>query len=284
MTQTTCFAGHWESRIDRIAEGGTASGRGAGRAFAGVVALGFGASAAATVIGCGPMAGMRGMPMPGGWTMSMMWMRMPGQTWAGAGAWFTGMWVAMMAAMMLPSLAPVLWRYRQEVGKAGERRADRRTALAALGYFLVWAVAGMGVFAAGAAAAAIEMAEPGVARAVPMAGGLAVLMAGAVQFTRWKAHHLSCCREAPGRGRMAAVDGAAWRRGVELGMHCGLCCANLTVVLLVVGVMDLRAMAAVTAAITAERLAPAEGPLARAIGVALAGAGVLCIAQAAGLR
>ncbi len=31
------------------------------------------------------------MPMPGGWTMEMMWMRMPGQTGPAAAA-FLGMW------------------------------------------------------------------------------------------------------------------------------------------------------------------------------------------------
>ena len=44
---------------------------------------------------------MREMPMPGGWTMSMTWMRVPGQTWAGAAS-FLAMWIAMMVAMMLP--------------------------------------------------------------------------------------------------------------------------------------------------------------------------------------
>ena len=58
------------------------------------------------------MSAMGGMTMPGGWTMSMMWMRMPGLTWPGTAASFLGMWVVMMVAMMLPSLAPMLWRYR----------------------------------------------------------------------------------------------------------------------------------------------------------------------------
>jgi hypothetical protein len=46
---------------------------------------------------------MSEMPMPGGWTMSMMWMRMPGQTWLAVAASFTGMWLVMMAVMMLRS-------------------------------------------------------------------------------------------------------------------------------------------------------------------------------------
>ena len=46
--------------------------------------------------------------------------------------------------------------------------------------------------------------------------------------------------------------GAAWRHGVRLGLHCSYCCAGLTANLLVVGVMDLRAMAVTGAAITLE--------------------------------
>src|SRR6266511_1076432 len=43
------------------------------------------------------------MEMPGGWTMSMMWMRMPGQTWFASALSFLFMWLAMMVALMLPS-------------------------------------------------------------------------------------------------------------------------------------------------------------------------------------
>ena len=83
---------------------------------------------------------------------------------------------------------------------------------------------------------------------------------------------------------LPAHTGAAWRTGLRFGLHCGLSCANLTAVLLVAGVMDLRAMAAVTAAITAERLAPGGKHVARAIGALIAGAGLFMIVQAAGLR
>ena len=51
------------------------------RALFGVSALLFAASAAATILWCTFMSAMGEMPMPGGWTMSMAWMRMPGQTW-----------------------------------------------------------------------------------------------------------------------------------------------------------------------------------------------------------
>src|SRR5438309_4256686 len=120
------------------------------RAFFGVSALLFAASAAVTIAWCASMSGMGGMPMPGGWTMSMAWMRMPGQTWPGAAASFLGMWVVMMVAMMLPPLFPMLQRYRESVGTIGEARVlpinDRLTALVTLGYFLVWTVVGIAAF------------------------------------------------------------------------------------------------------------------------------------------
>ena len=46
------------------------------QAFFGVSALLFAASAAATIVWCASMSAMGEMPMPGGWTMSIAWMRM----------------------------------------------------------------------------------------------------------------------------------------------------------------------------------------------------------------
>ena len=68
-----------------------ASERASQKAFLGVSALLFAASAAVTIVWCASMWAMGGMPMPGGWTMSMAWMRMPGQTWPGAAASVLGM-------------------------------------------------------------------------------------------------------------------------------------------------------------------------------------------------
>jgi predicted metal-binding membrane protein len=190
----------------------------------------------------------------------------------------------MMVAMMLPSLLPMLWRYRLAVGSSGGLRLDGLTALVGLGYFLVWTGFGAVAFLLGVALAAVEMRQPALARAVPLAVGVVVLMAGGLQLTRWKAHHLACCREAPGCGRLLPAEaGTAWRHGLRLGVHCSTCCVGLMAILLVIGVMDLRAMAFVTAAITFERLAPAGERVARAIGVVIAGTGLILIARAAGL-
>jgi predicted metal-binding membrane protein len=254
------------------------------RAFFAVSALLFAAGVAVTVVWCASMSALGEMPMPGGWTMSMAWMRMPGQTWPVAAASFLGMWLVMMVAMMLPSLVPMLWRYRQAVGRNGETHLGWLTALVGVGYFFVWTVFGMIAFPLGVALAAVEMQLPALARAVPIVASVVVLIAGALQLTAWKAHHLACCRKAPGRGRTMAADaGTAWRHGLRLGLHCGCCCFGLIAILLVIGVMDLRVMAVVTAAITLERLAPAGERVARAIGAVVVGAGLFLIAQAVGL-
>ena len=280
MTPITSLANNFEPHVCRSVDTGVAS----HRDFVGVSALLFATNAALTIVRCGPMSAMGGMPMPGGWMMSMAWMRMPGQTWLAAAASFLAMWIVMMAAMMLPSLAPTLWRYREAVGRAGETRLGRLTALVGVAYFLVWTVFGIAVYPAGVALAAVEMRHRALAGAVPMAAGMVVLMAGGFQFASWKAHHLACCREAPGPGRTLPADAAtAWRLGLRLGLHCSFGCAGLTAILLVIGVMDLRAMAVITAAITAERVAPGGERVARAIGAVASGTGLFLIARAAGL-
>jgi predicted metal-binding membrane protein len=253
-------------------------------AFLGVASLVFAASIAATIAGSTTMSAMGEMPMPGGWTMSMAWVRMPGQTWPGAAASFVRMWLVMMVAMMLPSLMPMLWRYRSAVVTTGGTRLGRLTALVAVAYYVVWSAFGIAVFPVGVALTTVAMQRPALARAVPLAVGVVVLIAGAFQLTAWKTRHLACCREAPGRGRTLPAGAAtAWRHGLRLGFHCACCCAGLAALLLVTGVMDLRAMAVVTAAITVERLAPAGERVARAIGVAVVGGGFFLIARAAGI-
>ena len=238
------------------------------RAFFGTSAIVFAASAALTIVWCGSMAAMGEMPMPGGWTMSHMWMRMPGQSWLGAMASFVGMWVVMMAAMMLPSFAPTLWRYRHHSGLTG---------VVAAGYFATWVVAGMAVFTLGVVFADLAMRKPNLARAVPIAVGAIVLLAGVFQRSGWKARQLALCRDA-GHHRLTPASGvgAAWRHGLCLGVHCIQSCAGITAVALVLGVMDLRVMAAVTTVIAVERLAQ-DGPrAARAVGTVVAATG-LCL-------
>ena len=274
--------------------------RRAGRAvFFGVSALLFATSVAATIAGSRSMAAMGEIPMPGGWSLSTAWLPICGEGLVGVTASFLGMWAAMMVAMMLPALAPVLWRYRLAVGRTRGQAAERLAALVGAGYFLVWMAFGLAIFPIGAALAMVEMQEPLLARATPVAAGVIVVIAGLLQFTAWKVHHLACCREAPGRGQALNVQalnvqavnvqalptnaGTALRHGLRLGLHCAAGSAGLTAMLLVLGMMDLRVMAVVTAAITAERVLPDRAQIAPAIGAAIIAAGLLLIARAAGL-
>lgn len=224
---------------------------------------------------------MPGMEMPGGWTMSMAWMRMPGQSWPGAAATFIGMWSVMMVAMMLPVLVPMLMRYAQATGAASTSRLGWLTTVVATGYFLVWMAPGVAAYQGGLAMAEIAMALPAVTAAVPLAAGLVVVLAGWLQLSAWKAKQLACCRTAHAP-QLRGDASTAFRHGLRLAIQCVRCCAAPTVILLVIGVMDLRAMAIVGAAITAERLAPAGERIARALGAVVVVTGIVLIARAAG--
>ena len=225
------------------------------------------------------MSTMGGMPMPGGWTMSMTWM--PGQDWPGAALSFLGMWVVMMMAMMMPSLVPMLLRYRQAIGTKRPWRVGWLTVLVGAGYFFVWTVFGIVVFPLGVALAKAEMRLPGLSRAVPVAVGVVILIGGLLQFTGWKAQQLACCRQAAGCSNILPDRiSTALLQGLRFGLHCCQCCFGLIIILLVIGVMDLRMMAIVAAAITAERLTPTGVPVAQTIGVLGAGTGLFLIARA----
>jgi predicted metal-binding membrane protein len=193
------------------------------------------------------------------------------------------MWVAMMVAMMLPSLVPTLWRYRQAAQRTAFAPANRLTALIGAGYFLVWAVVGAVVFPLGVALAEFATRLPTSTSIAPIAVGAAVLLAGVMQHSRWKARQLAICRQSPYDRALSGRAHDAWRHGVRLGFHCVGSCAGLTAVMLMVGMMDLRVMAVVTTAITVERLAPSNGRVVRAIGDVVVVAGVVLIARAVSL-
>src|SRR5689334_2968829 len=135
--------------------------------------------------------------MPDGCTMSMM--AMPGHSWPGA-ATFLGMWIAMMVPMMLPSLIPMLLRYRHAVCAPARSPVTLLTALVGAAYFFVWTAFGAAAYFVGVAMARVDVHQ------LPIAAAAIVLTAGVVQFTEWKARHLECCREMPGRGRQLPAD------------------------------------------------------------------------------
>lgn len=258
-------------------------------AFFSTSALLFVVSSVVTILWCASMSAMCSMAMPGGWSLSMTWMRMPDQSWFDVAATFLGMWIVMMVAMMLPSLLPMLLTYREAITEAraalqNSTRLGLLTVLVGVAYFVVWTALGIVVFSFGIALTQLAMQMPVLARAVPLITAAVIVIAGALQFSTWKTHQLACCRVLPRCRRVLSADlASAWRYGLNRGMHCVHCCAGPTLVLLVVGVMDLRAMAIVAAAITLERLAPAGERLARGTGAIAVIVGAAMMARAVGL-
>jgi len=242
-------------------------------------ALLFIASAAGTILWCGSMTG--GMLMPGGWTMSMAWMRMPGQSWFGAAASFLGMWEVMMAAMMLPSLVPALAQFRCSLRRDSETSLGGLTAIVGAAYFLPWTAFGAIAYPLGVLVATAEMRWQGLAGNVPIASGIVLLLAGCFQLTPWKARQLGCCRltfACKRAGRPNLKD--ALEQGIRLGLHCVLCCSSFMIILLTTGVMNLWGMGIIALAITAERLAPWPTRVARGAGAVIIALGAVLIAHA----
>ena len=238
------------------------------------------AIAAALTLTSARMSGAA-MPMPGGWTMAMAWMRMPGQTWLGAGAMFAGMWLAMMVAMMLPSSLPMLLLYRRVVAFRGERHTTLLTWLMAGAYFVVWTLFGVIAYGIGVSIADGAMRSPMFSALVPAGAGAALVLSGIYQLTPWKSACLKHCRDPLELVARHLYPG--WRGAVALGVHHGLfctgCCWALMVMQLVMGVMNLGAMAAIAAVIALEKLL-ARGPLiGRAVGVIAIAAGVVMLAH-----
>jgi predicted metal-binding membrane protein len=191
---------------------------------------------------------------------------------------FLGLWVVMMAAMMLPSVAPVavLWTRLITSASAGSRRAVRLGMFLG-GYLLVWALVGAVAFAALTGTGRLLTASPTAARWL----GVAVFItAGAYQLTPWKDWCLRRCRSPIG-ALMYYVGFKGRSRDVRVGMHHGAtcvgCCWGLMIVLIAVGVMNVAVMAGLAAVILAEKLWRYGKPLGQATGVALVAVGVLAI-------
>ena len=257
-----------------------------------VSGLGIAFSLGLTLYFCFSMAG--GMDMPGGWRMSMMWMKMPGQSWMESTGMFLATWLSMMVAMMLPSVMfKLLLFYRSLVWK----RADHpglSTFLVGAGYFLVWTALGAGVYVLGIPWALAAMRYAELSRAVPFLTGAALILSGLYQFSRWKEQGLASCRRPivygyiPKRGRkpkpkkdqpeIIEDEGIrnCLRQGFRQGFHCSGCCAGSMLTLVALGAMNLFVMLAVALVIALEKLLPRpqgmvkfSGFLAIALGVSL---------------
>jgi predicted metal-binding membrane protein len=195
----------------------------------------------------------------------------------GGFAWYLGIWTTMMAAMMLPSVAPmVLVFHRVGVERAGRREPYVRTWVFALSYFAVWA--GYGV-AAYALYRLVEHADLGLLawnRGGRFLAGGAIVAAGLYELTPLKTICLRHCRSPLHFVRHGWREGqvGAVRMGGVHGAYCVGCFWGLMVVLFALGVMSLTWMAVVASLIFAQKVLPAGERLTKAFAVAFVVAGI----------
>jgi predicted metal-binding membrane protein len=192
-----------------------------------------------------------------GWWETVDQMRgMDGGPWAGLGtlAWFVGVWVVMMAAMMFPSVAPTVALY--------SRMTRRRTPVAPLlftsGYLVAWAGVGVLAFAAASAGGRISGDVLAWDRAGRWIAGATLIVAAAYELTPLKDICLGKCRSPLGFLVGSWRDGAAGglQMGVRHGGWCIGCCWALMASLFALGVMSIVWMAVVAGLIAFEKLIP----------------------------
>jgi predicted metal-binding membrane protein len=194
---------------------------------------------------------------------------------------FLGMWVVMMVAMMMPSLVPMLSRYRGVLLALGDRRHGRLTMLAGIGYFAVWTVLGAVAYAARSVITATPP-RASIAGYRPLVTSLVLMIAGGVQLTRWKLRQLARCRDAPDCAPPLLRKRGSLGHGLQLGLHCMLCCSGFMMAMFAGGVMNLRVMGLVALGITIERVVRNPTGIARAAGLVLLAAGAVVLGRAVG--
>ncbi len=192
-----------------------------------------------------------------------------------AGAWdgaywltMTGMWLAMMMAMMAPSAAVAAAGHRSDQGSWRYRDGI----WFALGYLLPWlgyAIAGTLVQAAFESAGLLHGIKMWSTYWLLSAGLLAI--AGGYQFTGWKARSLSHCRRASSN-RPSRND------GVRTGLACVGSCWLLMLLLFVGGLMNAYWMVALAIVAIAERLLPANLRFETGVGFGLLAAAAYVVA------
>ena len=168
---------------------------------------------------------------------------------------FVGAWVVMMAAMMLPSAAPLVLLYR---AAGSDGRAANTVPLVA-GYLLAWGVFGAFVYAAQQALGAMVQSNSTLSDARPYAMAAILAVAGVYQFTPLKQACLRQCR-APLDFLMQHWRGpgafGALRLGAEHGVYCVGCCWGLMAVLVVAGSMSFIWVVLIALIVFVEKLMP----------------------------
>jgi predicted metal-binding membrane protein len=205
------------------------------------------------------MAAM-GMPMHTAWTAADFWLTF-------------SMWVVMMLGMMAPAAAPALMLFASAQVKRMGRAAQPAIAMFGLGYILVWAG-----FSVGATTAQWALH---LRASSPRMAGAILLVTGCYQWTPWKNKCLTHCRSPLGFLMSRWRDGplGSLQMGLRHGIFCLGCCWGLMCVLFATGVMNLLAVAALTALVLLEKYGPKAMMVSRGVGAALVLAGILLLAD-----
>jgi predicted metal-binding membrane protein len=213
-----------------------------------------------------------------GWVWAAQAMRgMDSGPWSSLGSlgWFLGVWVVMMAAMMLPSVAPTIALYS---------RLKRATSpaspwLFAGGYLLTWAAAGLLAYGVGQAAHAVLGEALSWEESGRNIAGATLVVAAVYELTPLKDVCLGHCRSPLGAllgswrdGRLGAV-----RMGMRNGAWCVGCCWALMASLFALGVMSVTWMALVAGIIACEKLLPRRRLLTFATAGLLLGLGLVLL-------
>lgn len=193
---------------------------------------------------------------------------------------YLGMWTSMMAAMMLPSAAPMILMFGTVYRTKRERGgAFVPTWVFVAGYLAVWVGFGAVAWAMGDFGEAIARAYPRVRELGPRVAAAAMIAAGLYQLTPLKQRCLSHCRSPlsflthhwrPGAG-------GAWRMGLDHGVYCVGCCWALFALLVLVGLASLPWMGLITLIVCAEKLLPYGRPVTLGVAGLLVILGVLAL-------
>jgi predicted metal-binding membrane protein len=198
----------------------------------------------------------------------------------GAAGLYVAGWVAMLAAMMLPTTLPVLWLLARVAGRRGRSRPAVAAAVA--GYLAAWAGFGLVAHLADAGIGAAAGASGWLAFNAWSVGAALLALAGAFQFSGLKRRCLDRCRSPLAlvmrhwRGRRPLAE--AWGLGLRHGLDCVGCCWALMLMMLVVGTGSVGWMLGLGLVMAAEKNLAWGRRLSAPTGLALLGASALTLA------
>ncbi len=206
---------------------------------------------------------------------------MVGPTMGLAAPVFLAIWVAMMVAMMFPTAMPMILTFaRVQAGKAARDQATVPVGIFVTAYLLVWIVFGGVAFAGASASEALADRSMWFMDNAARIGGAVLVSAGVYQLSPLKRICLSKCRSPMSWLLNSWRDGTVGtlRMGVEHGTYCLGCCWLLFVILFPLGMMNIAAMALITALIFAEKSLPISRFAVTLSGLGLIAYGVLVLA------